>query len=286
MCSGPWERHGAEGGLRNPQSPAYTPQLPQGHPSLLSPTLLLSCTRCSGIRHKGRTSPSFPGKETTQSISDSGKTTRGPLSSWESWRSAQTLPRGPGQLNPKILLAAWALPGSQHRRVAPVTHLSPQWSQVSRAPGAGRTGRGAAGLSWRRRRGVAAWKNRQDVTDPQPGTTGWGTVEMPWGAGDSTVGESREIRSRGMGACRWRPGGTSKTSLTTSTAPWQKPPDVPGKGTQRGREGTQGQGKNPGRAMRAPSRAGRSSPASPTSPKTPIHASLTWGKVNFRSAAS
>lgn len=59
-------------------------------------------------------------------------------------------------------------------------------------------------------------KNRQDVMDPEPGTTGWGTAGMPWGAADSTAGESREIRSRGMGACRWRPSRTSNTSSTTS----------------------------------------------------------------------
>lgn len=74
--------------------------------------------------------------------------------------------------------------------------------------------------------------------------------------------------------------------LDNFTAPWQQPPGAPGKGTQRGRGGTQGHGSNPGRAMRTPGGAGRSSPASPTSSKTPVHASLTWGKVNFRSAAS
>lgn len=85
---------------------------------------------------------------------------------------------------------------------------------------------------------------------------------------------------------RWRPSRTSKTSSTTPTAPWQEPPGVPEKETQQARGGTQGQGRNPGRAVRAPGGAGRSSAASPTSSKAPVHASLTWGKVNFRSTAS
>jgi len=80
------------------------------------------------------------------------------------------------------------------------THRSLQWSQASRAPGAGRTGRGAAGLSWHRRRGVAACRNGQTVTNPQLGSKGRAEAKTPWGARESGVGE-RE----GLGPVGWEP---------------------------------------------------------------------------------